>query len=440
MKNKWKMVFAALLIASSVHAQEKRSLGLKEAIGLAVKNSGQLKIGEAKIDEAIAAVKEAEDRKLPDANVSASYLRLNNPNVNLKTKPSSGGGSTSGTPAHPSSAAYAMGNVSVPVYAGSRIRYGIEAAKYLENAAKLDAANDQGSVILNTIDAYNNLYKSKVVVDLAAENLKSATERVSELTNLEKNGIIPRNELMKAQLQASNAQLAVLDAENNRKLANIGMNLMLGLPVETELDPDSAFKQTPAVKELADYIQAASQNRKDLAALGYRAKAAGVAVKSTAAEKYPSIGVSAGYVALDVPKVLTVTNAINIGFGIKYDISSLWKNRSKLQQAEARERQITASESILSDAIRLEVSRNYFNYISANNKIAVHKVAVEQAAENYRIIKNKFNNSLATTTELLDADAALYQARVNLAFAESDAVVAYNKLLEASGSLTNENQ
>jgi outer membrane protein len=41
---------------------------------------------------------------------------------------------------------------------------------------------------------------------------------------------------------------------------------------------------------------------------------------------------------------------------------------------------------------------------------------------------------------LLDADTALYQARVHLAFSESDAVVAYNKLLEASGSLTRENQ
>jgi outer membrane protein len=440
MKIKWKIFLGVAFISSVGHAQEKRTLTLQEAINLAVQNSGQLKISQAKIDEAAAAVKEAVERRLPDANISGSYLLLNNPNINLKTKPSSGGSTGSSQPAHPSSAAYTMANVSLPVYAGSKIRYGIESAKLLEKAVRLDAENDMSSVILNTIDAYNNLYKSGVVVNLAAENLKSAKERVTELTSLEKNGIIPRNDLMKAQLQASNAEIATLDAENNWQLANISMDLLLGLPEKTELAIDSSFKQTSAVQNLEDYTRAALKNRKDLEALGFRAQAAGTAVKATAAEKFPSVAISAGYVAADIPHVLTVTNAINIGLGIQYNISSLWKNKSKLQQAQARQKQIAAGEGILSDAIRLEVSRAYYNYLAASRKIGVNRIAVEQASENFRIIKNKHANSLATTTELLDADTALYQARVNLAFSESDAVVAYNKLLEASGSLTRENQ
>jgi outer membrane protein TolC len=333
-----------------------------------------------------------------------------------------------------------MANVSLPVYAGSKIRYGIESAKFLEKAVKLDAEQDKSSVMLNAIDAYNNLYKSRVMMDLAAENLKAAKERLTELTSLEKNGIIPRNDLMKAQLQSSNAEISVLDAENNWQLANISMDLLLGLPVKTELVIDSTFKQNSSIQALDDYMQAATKNRQDLAALSYRVQAAGTAVKATAAEKYPSVAITAGYVAADIPHVLTVTNAINLGLGIQYNLSSLWKNRSKLQQAQARQKQIALTETILSDAIRLEVSRAYYTYLTASRKIAVSRIALEQAAENFRIIKNKHTNALATTTELLDADAAVYQARVNLAFAESDATVAYNKLLEASGMLTIEKQ
>ena len=61
--------------------------------------------------------------------------------------------------------------------------------------------------------------------------------------------------------------------------------------------------------------------------------------------------------------------------------------------------------------------------------------AVEQATENYRIVKNKYNNSLATTTDLLDADVAQLQAKMNLVFAKADAVVVYNKLLQTAGLL-----
>jgi len=63
---------------------------------------------------------------------------------------------------------------------------------------------------------------------------------------------------------------------------------------------------------------------------------------------------------------------------------------------------------------------------------------VAQATENYRVINNKYKNALATTTELLDADAALLQARLNYTNAQSDAIVAYQKLLQAAGTLSTE--
>lgn len=423
-------------------AQEKKALTLIEAIDLSIKNSKQLKGSAAKIEEATFALKEAVERKLPDAGVSGSYLRLNNPNISLKTKSNSSssgsgsGGTTTETP-KPSQAVYGILNASMPIFSGFRIKYGIESAKYLEQAAKLDADNDKEAIVLNTIDAYNNLYKSKAVVDLVNENLQSARGRATQFANLEKNGILPRNDLLKAQLQVSNTELSLLDAQNNWKLANINMDLMLGLPETTELVIDSASLQTAVdLKTVEEYVQAGLQNRKDLSALGYRKKAAATAIKISEGEKYPSLAVTGGYMAADIPGVLSVTNVVNIGLGVQYSISSLWKNNSKVKQAEAREKQVAANEELLADAIRLQINQAYQNYLSSNKKIDVYKTAIAQATENYRIINNKYQNSLATTTELLDADVALLQARLNYAFAQSDAVVTYNRLLQSAGLLT----
>ena len=76
----------------NVHAQEKKVITLDEAIDLSIKNSHQLKNSQAKIDEATAALKEATEKKLPDASVSGSYLRLNSANFDLKTKGNNGSG------------------------------------------------------------------------------------------------------------------------------------------------------------------------------------------------------------------------------------------------------------------------------------------------------------------------------------------------------------
>ena len=433
---------AALLYMLPAIAQEKRNITLQEAIDLSLKNSKQLKTSQARIEEATAALKEAVERRLPEAAASASYLRLNSPNVDFKLQQkdtSNGGNAGGGSTAKVSQAAYGMVNASLPLYSGLRIKYGIESARYLEQATRLDADHDREAVILNTIDAYNNLYKAKSAVNLVNESLQEARQRVKQFANLEQNGILARNDYLKTELQASNIELSLLDAENNWKLANINMDLMLGLPEGTELTVDSASLQTAAqVKGVEEYVQLALQNRKDLSALSFRRKAAAAGTRATEGEKYPSVALTAGYVALDIPNALIVTNAINVGVGLQYNIASLWKNGAKVQQAKAREKQVAAGEEALADAIRLQVNQAYQNYLVSQKKIEVYNTAIAQAEENYKIVRNKYDNGLATVTDLLDADVARLQARLNHAFAQSDAAVAYDRLLQSAGLLSNQ--
>ena len=99
--------------------------------------------------------------------------------------------------------------------------------------------------------------------------------------------------------------------------------------------------------------------------------------------------------------------------------------------------QLTATELMLNDQIRLQINHDYQSYLLSEKKIEVYQKAVEQAAENYRITKNKYDNTLATTTDLLDADLAQLQTKLNLSNATIDKVVAYNKLLQTAGILNN---
>ena len=431
MKHKIILFIAMFLLLQTTYAQESRTLTLAEAVDLGLKNSKQLRINEAKILEAAAQVKEAEEKKLPDAGVSGSYLYLPvQPTISMKTGSGSGGGPS----VH--QAIYGSANVSLPIYNGGRIRYGIESAKFLEQAVKLDAENDRSAVELNIINACINLYKAHQAIELVKENLAQSQQRVKDLSNLEKNGLLARNDLMKAELQSSNIELTLLDAESNYKLACVHMNIMMGLPEQTLLIPDKSGLALPTdIKTLEAYEQDALKNRRDISALSFRKKSADIGVKSVKAEKYPSLSFTGGYVAADIPKFLTVYNAVNVGVSVKYNIASLWKNKSKVQQAEASARQLTVSEEMLADNIRLQINQNYQAYLVSVKKIQVYEKAVLQATENYRITKNKYDNSLATTTELLDADVALLQTRLSVTNAKADSFIAYERLLQASGNL-----
>jgi outer membrane protein len=191
-------------------------------------------------------------------------------------------------------------------------------------------------------------------------------------------------------------------------------------------------------RTLEEFVQLAGNGRKDMEAIMLRKKSAVTSVKSTKADMLPSLNLTGGYVAADIPHFFTVTNALNIGAGVSYNIASLWKTKSKVQQAEARVRQLEAAEATLDDNIKLQVHKSYSNLLSNRKKIEVYANAVAQAEENYRIVKNKFDNSLATTTDLLEADVAQLQARLNFVLARADAFVSYHKLLQATGTLSSE--
>ena len=438
MKHKFKsakagFVVLCLLGISSLQAQNSiRKIILKEAIDLSIANSHLIKNNKANIAEATAAVKEASERRLPDVSVTGSYVYLPvSPNITMKdAAPGAGGPKIS-------QAIYGMMNASFPLYTGGKLKYGIESAKYLEQAIRLDADDNKEGLILNTINAYSNLYKSKTAVALVKENLDQSNQRVKDFTNLEKNGLVARNDLLKVSLQSSTIELALLDAESNYKLASVNMALMLGLPEQTILLADAeSLQQTGPLKTIEEYEQLALQGRKDIGALAVRKKVAELGIKSVKADYYPSLALTAGYIAADIPNFLTITNAITVGVGVKYNLASLWKTKSKMEQAEAKVQQTAASQEMLNDNIRLQINETYQGYLLSQKKIEVYQKAVEQAAENYRITKNKYDNALATTTDLLDADVAQLQTKLNVSNATADAAVAYNKLLQAAGLLT----
>jgi outer membrane protein TolC len=81
----------------------------------------------------------------------------------------------------------------------------------------------------------------------------------------------------------------------------------------------------------------------------------------------------------------------------------------------------------------LHINQDFENYLLSKRKTDVYKKAVVQAEENYRITKNKYDNALVNTSDLLEANVSVLQSKINLAVAKDDVLLAYSKLLESSG-------
>lgn len=438
MKIKFLMLTVLFAIAVQGTKAQEKHLSLEEAVSLALANSDEAKISEAKVNTASSQLQVTENNRYPDVKLSGQYNYLTNANVDLQLStgnnntPEDGEAQSSGPP-EINQLLLGQANVSMPIFSGFKLNNSIKAGENSLEAAKLNAQNSKEKVVLQTIQDYLNLYKARKTVDLVQESLKSAQQRVKDFSAMEQNGLLARNDLLKAQLQESNVQLSLEEAKKNAEILNYKLAVSLKLPEDTQIETSDSDLAQAGLMETEAAI-----SRSDLEALQFEEKAAENGIKVAKGNYYPSIALVGGYVALDLQNALTVSNAMNIGVGVSYNLSEIFKNKSEVKLAESKAEELKHSIDLVSDKIKVQVKNARQDYKLAQKKFDVYSKSQEQAIENYRIVKDKYDNGLMDTNDLLEADVQQLQAKINLAYAKANIAQKYYELRQAQGKLTNE--
>jgi outer membrane protein TolC len=428
------MLFGIFFIGiSSIEAQEKTSLTLDEAVKMAWEKSNEVTLANTKVNTKKYESQEVRNNQYPDLKISGQYQRLTKASIDMHN---SGDTASSDPMPSPNQAMLGMANLSLPIFAGFKIQNSIKASDNLYEAESAYAAKTKEDVTLRVITYYSALYKAQKTLDLLNENQKQAKQRVTDFTELEKNGIIPRNDLLKAQLLVSKTQLSIDEANNNINNINFYLTTLLKLEpsVKLEVNETDFFNLKTSNAPTSDVL--ALENRKDLEAIRFQQKASEANIKIAKSGYYPSLSLLGGYTALDLKDFITVKYAMNFGVGLSYDLSGILKNSANVKAAESRALEVKNSEAVMTDRIKVEVQKSIEDYDLAINQSVVYDEALLQAAENYRLVKDKFDNGLSDTNDLVEADVEHLNAKINTALSKATIIQKYYELLSVSGQLS----
>lgn len=435
------LLLALFFFGLSAQAQQNTNLSLKEAVSIALSKSDEASLANTKVSTKNFETQSVKMNQYPDLKISGQYLRLTTADVVLKSSKEQNADNASGTESDESSPspkylALGQASVSMPLFSGFKLKNSIAASENLYKAETANASQTKEEIAMKVVTYYADLYKAQKSVELFKESLISSQQRVTDFTAMEKNGIIARNDLLKAQLQESKIRLSLDDAEKNVRLVNYYLVTLLKLAPETQIvvredniDPN-VFSY--GVKTEAEALQ----NRKDLEALDYINKANEANIKVAKAAYFPSLSLTGGYIAMDVDNLVRVENAMNIGVGLSYNLSSLFKNGKEVKAAKSKSEEVKHQQAILTDAIKTQMVVAREGYELSLKQDKVYSEAVAQADENYRIVKDKYDNGLSDTNDLLEADVEDLGAKINQAYAKANVALKFYELLEASGQLT----
>ena len=408
------------MLVSILYPQSKK-LTLSESIEFGIKNSKDLKISQSKVISSDAKVSEINSMFLPQFKFMANYTRLsdNVPPFEVVTP-------FLPTPIKISDPVLDNYNLKLslqqPLFTGFRLSSSKKAAENNFNAAESEYSMEMNDAAFNIHSTFWNYYRAQEVKDLLFNSLKQIENHLNDTKNFLENGLATQNDYLKLQVQYSNTKLQLIEAENNLEVARAVFNKALGLPLEspTEISADELSTQSEKYN-LEDLINEAKANRDELESLAFRLKAAEENITSARSGWFPSIYFSNPNARYQ-PLVDRWNDTWDVGVTLNWDIWDWGFTSSKTIQAEELAVQTRTSLESLNDNIEVEVYQSYLNIVKAKEKVDVSKLSLEQASENYRITSEKYNEQLATSTDLIDAEVSELQAATNL----TSSLIEYN--------------
>jgi outer membrane protein len=431
----FKTLLLALLLPNLIYAQQVKRLTLPEAVALGISNSKNLKLSQSQIDESVSRLSIIRDNALPTANASFLYNHAEIPTNSLVI-----GGAD---PIHlPRRADAFVGTAAVEelIYNGGKLRYAEESTRLLTEVAKLDADKNKEDVSYAVINTYFSLFKVLQSKKVVAQNLEAIASQLKQSQRFFEQGIVTKNDVLRFQLQQANVSLTDMEIENNRKIINYNLDILLGLDDATTIEitePDTTLR---VAGTLGSYIDMAMSSRQELQELDLRNKVAGVNIKSIQANVLPTVGVGANLYYINpsgsfIPPSNQFIMPITIGANVSWNIANLWTNKNKISEARIQQQNVVIQKDIVSDQLKTEINKNYQDYQLAVNRIKVLETSIAQAAENDKLLASKYKNNVASAIDRIDAETLLYQAKINLELAKADAGLAYYTLLKSTGKI-----
>jgi len=170
-------------------------------------------------------------------------------------------------------------------------------------------------------------------------------------------------------------------------------------------------------------------------------KSAEKEVQLARSEYFPTLGLSFNYERVgDNPGVsgsqFEDEDSWNIMATARWTFWQWGKKRQLVREKETKLVQADDARVQVEDNISLEVRDAYLRLREARDKIGVAEVAIEQAEENFRMNQERFKEQVATSTDVLDAQTLLTQARTNYFNALSDYNIAWARLDRSMGIVT----
>jgi len=296
----------------------------------------------------------------------------------------------------------------------------IAAAKLRAQAQDQVTETARASILIATARAYFGVLRARSVLTVAQQTV-SARQLVSDqVTALANSNLKSGLDVSFANVNLADAQLLLLQAQNDVKAAEAQLATALGLPSQIEFSLQDEPAPGPLTGGVDPLVTQALQDRPELKDLRLEQSAAERFAKAEHSLFYPSIGVAgtAGFVPAGEAAVPGRYGAIGVNVSIPVFNGGLFRSR----QTEAELKSKAASDNVtdLANRVTRDVRVAFLNAQTAFERVGLTDQLLKQAQLALDLARGRYDLGLSSIVELSQAQLNLTGAQIGSASAQYD--------------------
>ncbi len=438
------LICTVILLSVAAAGAETLKLSLRDAMGMALENNSRIKAARFASHAALQGVESVNSRYLPAVAFEETLAASNSPTNTFMMKLDQGRFTQNDFQINSLNSPSAQHDfktaltVQQPLYVPSLPPLKEMAVKDAQKSElELEAAR-QG-IAFQVFHTYLEVQKAaarqvaadKAVAD-ARENMRLATVRTSE-------GVGLRSDELRSRTHLSSVEQQQISVSNDLTLARMKLAMLIGLPEESSYEVSDSLDRV-AVPEMSDrVIGEALENRVEIRQSHIELEKSDAALRLARSEYLPTVGAYASYQlnAKDAP-FSSDHDAWSAGVSLKWQLFDGFRSNSERRRAVSGQ---SAAREMLDSAtkdVRYQLRESYVRRHEVGKRLEVTRHSVLDAEETVRLLSKRYENSLATMVELLDAQTALNQARADLVEAEAGYAVAGGRIYYMTGTFVKE--
>ena len=418
-------------------ADEKKVYTLGQSIAEALSNNWALRAKKEKIVQAGQVQEQALAEFFPKLSTTYGYTRLSE--VKRSDPVTLGGITIPSRPLNSKDNYQLRASVSQPIFTGFALMSSFRLAKLGVDKSETEVDLEKLDLALKVKQVYFGILEADKLLEVAEKAAESLKSHVDVARSFYQVGMIPVNDLLKAEVELANAQHDLVKAKNGSRLARASFNIVLSRPINDMVEVRDIPGYEPDRGDFEEYMKKALKERPEVKLLESSILQADQQIILAKSKIYPEVAFTYDYIKDgDDPDVsgspFHDSSSWQAMVGLSWTFWEWGKTHYSVREKESLKNELMKTRKALEDSIRFELKDAVLGLEQAEKNIPTTRKAVDQAEENLRVSRERYKAQVTTSTEVLDAQTLLTQASTNHYSALYDHSLARAKLLRALGS------